>query len=47
VFQASKDLEFKYFIMSAANLSEREGPGKSDQSGIQAAHVNLSDHYYL
>lgn len=47
MFQASKDLEFIYFFLSAATLSEREGPGKSDQSGIQAAHVNLSDHYYL
>lgn len=47
MYQASKDLEFKYFIMSAPTLSEREGPRKSDQSGIQAAHANLSDHTYL
>jgi hypothetical protein len=33
--------------MTIPTLSEIEGPGKSDRSGIQAAHANLSDHNFL
>ena len=33
--------------MTIPTLSEIEEPGKSNRSGIQAAHVNLSDHTFL